>query len=192
MNKQVEISSQRLIIKTMQVEQITPEYIEGLNDPEVNKFLTAPRLKKQTKSTVKEYILGNLNSPGSLMLAICLNQEGVFIGTIRIGDISSFHYSCTVGICFFNKTYWKKGYASEALGRVVEFMFKELNLHYVEAGVYSTNIASKKLFERVGFKTQTIHKDKYRYLEDFREVIIFSKSNPDFDYSLLKITRREA
>ncbi len=186
MNKQVEISSQRLTIKTMQVGQITSEYIEGLNDPEVNKFLVGPRLHKQSFETVKDYVLGNLQSPDNLMLGFHLKKEGVFIGTIRIGDISSFHYSCNVGICLFNKKYWKQGYALEALTKCFEVIFNILRLNYVEAGVYSDNFSSMRLFERAGFDKQAVYKDKYRYLDDFKEVTIFAKTNPDFGRNQLK------
>jgi len=186
MDKQVSLVSERLLIKTMRLEDITPEYIEALNDPEVNEFLVGARIQKQTQKTVEEYVLHNLKSPQDLMLGFYLKKPRVFIGTMRIGDISNFHYSCTIGICLFNKKYWKQGYALEALKKAVDFIFQDLKLHYIEAGVYKGNFSSMKLFERAGFNVQAVYKDKYRYDFSFKEATIFTRVSDNFDFSLLK------
>lgn len=189
MKRKVRFFTERLVIKTMQIKDITLDYIRGLNDSEVNKFLVGVRIHRQTVKRVKEYVLSNLHSPQDIMLSVYLKKERVFIGTIRIAAISNFHYSCTVGICFFNKKYWKQGYALEALDKTVEFIFKGLNLHHIEAGVYSDNFSSMKLFKRAGFTVEAVYQDRFRYLNEFKEVSIFGKTNPDFNYTCLKKIR---
>lgn len=181
MKKNITLLTGRLKIKILRIDDITPEYVKGLNDPEVNKFLVNARLKKQTKKTVADFILHNLQSPNDILLGIFLKESNAFIGTIRIGDISGFHYLCNIGICFFIKKYWGKGYASEALKKICDFIFNKLKLHYIEAGVYKDNHHSMRLFKRVGFKIQASYKDKYRYQEDFRPVVIWGITNPKFN-----------
>lgn len=46
--------------------------------------------------------------------------------------------------------FWGKGIATEALVRILEFGFKELRLHRIEAGCATDNIASVKVLEKAG------------------------------------------
>ena len=186
MNNNIVLRTDRLNIKTLHINDITPEYVRGLNDPEINKFLVNVRLHKQTKNKVVKFVSDNLRSPHDILLGAFLKEDNVFIGTIRIGNVSTFHRFCTVGVCFFNRKYWGKGYASESMDKVCDYIFKKMKLHYIEAGVYSRNTASIKLFKRVGFSLSAIHPNKYRWHDNFEEVSIFHMINQNFNYELIR------
>jgi [ribosomal protein S5]-alanine N-acetyltransferase len=47
-----------------------------------------------------------------------------------------------------------KGYTSEALKCGLDFVFRELNLHRVEANIVPKNIASIRVVEKLGFKME--------------------------------------
>jgi RimJ/RimL family protein N-acetyltransferase len=178
--KKILIGSKRIYMRVLSKEDVTDRYVNGLNDPEVNKFLVNVRLNKQTKKKVKEFVACNLRSSHDILLGVFLKDEDILIGTVRVGDISYFHRLCTIGVCFFDRKYWGKGYASEAIKEASVYLFKKLKLHYIEAGVYEDNQASMKLFERAGFKAQARYEDKYRYEHDFKPVAIWGLVNPDF------------
>ncbi len=186
MNKEINLKTKRLRLKTLRVRHISDKYVDGLNDGQVNKFLVAPRQRKQTRKMVRDYVEANLKSPSGLLFGLFHKTTGDLIGTLRVHDISYFHYSCCLGICLFDKSYWGKGYGQEALNRVVRFAFKELRMHYIEAGITQGNKASVQLFKKCGFKKVATYKDKYRYDASFRPVLIFGKTNPDFNMGLLK------
>ncbi|MEL7219689.1 MAG: GNAT family protein [Bacteroidota bacterium] len=46
--------------------------------------------------------------------------------------------------------HWGSGYATEAVQAILAFGFEQLQLHRIEAGVATANIASIKVLERVG------------------------------------------
>jgi RimJ/RimL family protein N-acetyltransferase len=46
--------------------------------------------------------------------------------------------------------YWNKGYATEAVNRIVEFCFNELKLHRIQAGCAVDNVASIKVLGKAG------------------------------------------
>lgn len=190
MEKRMFITTDRLKMKVLKVSNVTEEYISSLNNPEINKFLVNVRLKRQTYRTVSDFVKMNLNSKESILLGIFIKSHNKLIGTIRIHDISYFHYSCIVGICIFNKVYWGQGYASEALKHCIKYIFETLKLHYIEAGVYKENKSSVNLFKKTGFKLKASFKNKYRHIDSFREVLIFGKINPNFDYYILKCKNR--
>jgi len=186
MNKEIHLKTKRLDIKTLRVRHISDKYVNGLNDGQVNKFLLGPRQTKQTRKTVRDYVVANLNSTSALLFGLFHKTTGDLIGTLRVHDISYFHYFCYTGICLFDRSYWAKGYGTEALKGVVRFAFKQLRMHYIEAGVYQENRSSVQLFKKCGFRKVATHRGKYRHDASFRPVLIFGKTNPDFNVGLLK------
>ncbi|HFJ9286865.1 TPA: GNAT family N-acetyltransferase, partial [Bacillus toyonensis] len=55
-----------------------------------------------------------------------------------------------------------RGYTTEALRLVVDFAFRELKLHRIEAGAMPSNIASIRVLEKVGFKKEGIAKENVK------------------------------
>lgn len=180
MNKKIVINTKNLKIRTLKPGDANSKYVKGLNDPDVNKFLDAVRKRHQTLATVKDFIQSNLKSKYSLLLGVFLDNSNELIGTIRLHDITFDHFLCYLGICFFRKKYWGRGYASEALREVVDFAFLKMKLNYIESGVYIGNNSSIKLFKKVGFTERTIYKNVYVHENKFRDVIIFGIKNSLF------------
>lgn len=50
--------------------------------------------------------------------------------------------------------YWRKGFGTEALKRILDFGFYELKLHRIEAGCAVKNTGSIKLLEKVGMQKE--------------------------------------
>lgn len=73
------------------------------------------------------------------------------IGSIALTEIvrGCFH-SCFLGYRMDHEQ-TKKGYMSEAINKMVEYAFEELQLHRVEANIIPRNIASLTVAEKNGF-----------------------------------------
>jgi Acetyltransferase (GNAT) domain len=63
---------------------------------------------------------------------------------------------------------------SEAIRRVLQYAFNELNLHSVEARVDSENISSLKVLEKIGFAREGYLKECSFNKGQFRDNVIFS------------------
>ncbi|NQX39230.1 GNAT family N-acetyltransferase [Pedobacter steynii] len=69
--------------------------------------------------------------------------------------------------------YWGKGYTTEAALALLEFGFRQLLLHRIEAGVATENAASIRVLEKIGMKREGLRrkilpirgewKDNYHY-----------------------------
>jgi len=182
------LENDRIYLRPLGTEDITDEYVIGLNDPEVNRYLEVRR-NVQTRESVEKFVISNMEDPSAIFFGIFIkNSQEPFIGTIRVHDIDYFHYTASMGICIFAKRAWKKGYALQALKLVKDYLFGLLGLHYLEAGAYAKNKSSINAFTRAGFLEWYRVKDKIRLVDSFEEGIYFSAVNPSFDMSLLTQT----
>ena len=55
-----------------------------------------------------------------------------------------------------SEDYWNKGIMSEAIRRVVDYVFRETDIIRLFATVYEYNPASMKVLEKAGFTKQAI------------------------------------
>lgn len=181
------LEDEKIFLRPLCLEDITDEYIGGLNKPDVNRYLVNVRRTRQTRESVEKFIISNIETHSSILLGIFLKDNPKpFVGTLRVSEINFFHCTASIGICLFAKRAWMKGYALKALRMVKDYLFEEIGLHYLEAGVYSENSNSISLFTKVGFSESYRVKDKYRHIDSFKEVIFFRVINPSFNLSLLK------
>lgn len=77
------------------------------------------------------------------------NRDHTFVGIIGI-DIIKPHYKNAETWYKLSPEIWGKGYATEALEKIIQFGFEELKLHRIEAGCAVDNIASYKVMEKSG------------------------------------------
>ncbi|MFJ8459446.1 GNAT family N-acetyltransferase [Lysinibacillus xylanilyticus] len=87
-------------------------------------------------------------------------QEGI-IGTIGFQEWSTEHRRAEISYALFPES-WGKGYAMEAVNRVISFGFQEMDLVRIGAIVFTENDASNKLLTKVGFEKEGILK-KYMH-----------------------------
>lgn len=84
------------------------------------------------------------------------------VGSIGISNIVFGPFrSCHLGYRL-SEGLENRGYMTEALAKVVDFCFKELSLHRIEANVMPRNSGSKRVLEKLGFEYEGLGK---RYLK---------------------------
>ena len=180
------LTGDRICLKMATSADISEEYIDGLNDPAVNRFLVEVKNRRQTRESVAVFIEENRLDPLSILFSINISQDqSPFIGTVRLYGISEYHWCATVGICIFRKASWGQGYGTEALNLVRGFAFNEMGLHYLEAGVYPENAGSLAIFKKSGFVDSYHIRQKYRYDNRFVDVVMLGAVNPSFDIKKL-------
>ena len=86
-----------------------------------------------------------------------LKSVGEIIGGIGLDQIDKFQGIGSVGY-WLGQEYWRKGYGSEALERVLDFAFNELKLRRVNAEIFAGNPSSGKLLEKFGAKKEGIQR----------------------------------
>lgn len=94
-----------------------------------------------------------------IKLAICLNENDRYIGNVYMTDIDMLKRSCHSHVLIGEKDCWGKGYAREALLMVIDYMFKERNIHRIQANILESNIQSLKMHEKCGYKIEGLMRD---------------------------------
>ncbi len=165
------IFSKNLFLRPLRVEDVTRDYILALRDEEVVRF-TEARYTRWTKSKVLDYVK-NVNVPfQSQLIGIFLKENKKHIGNIRLLAFSKINKRVALGIMIFDKRQWFKGYGTESLTTICDYIFKVLGFHKICAAYYSINKASHKTFKKVGFKVEGVLKDHSmfngRYIDSIR------------------------
>jgi ribosomal-protein-alanine N-acetyltransferase len=112
--------------------------------------------------------------------AITLKSNSKLIGTICYWNIQKEHYRAEVGYVL-HPDYWGKGIMQEALLKVINYGFKVINLHSIEANVNPGNAASIKLLEKNKFVREAYFKENYFYNGKFLDTVIYSLLNAEHE-----------
>ena len=105
---------------------------------------------------------------------IILVDENRLIGDMGINFTNHNNMQAEIG-CTLHKDYQKKGYATEALKAMVDYLFRTLDKHRIIASVDPRNTASIRLIERLGFRKEAYFKESYYLRGDWVDDIIYAK-----------------
>ncbi|NQX84359.1 MAG: GNAT family N-acetyltransferase [Flavobacteriaceae bacterium] len=147
------LNTERLILR--KIEESDSEVILFLrSDKTINKFIERPENRKIKNISDAMAYIKKINQETknkiSFSWGITLKNDPKIIGTICLWNFSENYKIAEVGYDL-NPVFQRKGIMSEALIRVVDFGFNELNLDNIEAYTDVENEKSKKLLAKNGF-----------------------------------------
>ncbi len=90
---------------------------------------------------------------------VIANYSDVTLGLIDLFDFDFKNKRAGIGILVNNIDDRLKGYGEEALKLLVNYSFKHLGLHQLYCNISEENLASIKLFSKLGFKEVGLKKD---------------------------------
>ena len=148
----IRIETKRLILRNLKVGDVTEEYVNWLNDPDINRYISTAN-SMQTNYSCIAYVESFEGRNDVALVGIFLKDENIHIGNLSLFPPIDWHNKkASVGITIGRKEYLGMGYATEGLNAIKEYCFNSLKLHHLWAGVNTDNITSIKLFLRCGFK----------------------------------------
>ncbi|MDH5771520.1 MAG: GNAT family N-acetyltransferase [Rhodospirillaceae bacterium] len=126
---------------------VTQKYADGINRPEVAKFLVGKNKSRETVQTVTSFVKENRESGNSIIFGLFI--DGNHCGNIRLHDIAD--KNAWMGIAIFGKNLTGKGWGSKAIKATANAVFKTIGIENIFAGIDPENIASIKAFQNAGF-----------------------------------------
>jgi len=124
------------------------KYTEWLNDPEVSKYFISYSQMVSIESE-KEILIKLCKGHNYGIIDIETNE---LIGNCGYESIDNIDQIAEVGLFIGNKTFWNKGYGTEALSLLIDYGFKALNLNNIMLKVLENNKGAIKCYEKIGFK----------------------------------------
>ena len=146
------------MIKTnrLHIRELTSADIDKVHElhslPETDEFNTLgiPETIQTTEKILEGWLTMQKEKPrNAYVFGIDKSDDNNFVGLIAL-NLGKVNYR-TAEVWFkIHKDFWRKGYTTEALTKVLDFGFNNLKLHRIEAGCAVENIASIKVLEKVG------------------------------------------
>ena len=148
-------------LRPINTNDISQLYVDGLNDPEVHRFLVAAKKKKQDHKSISKYVKKNWESNDTILFGFFLDD--ILRGTIRLHDIVD--KKSFIGIVIFDKKIWGMKWGRKILIAISNFAYRELDMKEIKAGIEFNNHKSARLFLSAGYSIDESYlgKDKFIY-----------------------------
>ena len=111
-----------------------------------------------------------------LRLLIFENNSSISVGMIDLFDFEPKHKRVGIGI-LISPQFENKGYATEALKLLINYVFKHLDAHQIYANITENNLKSISLFKNQGFIKAGIKKDWTFADGEFKNEVLYQLIN---------------
>jgi len=158
----------RLALRSFQDSDLEP-FLAYRNDPEVAKYQSwdVPYPRESGLQFIELMKTASLQRQGEwVQLSLELKSTHQMIGDVAFCAMVYDGQQALMGYSLA-RSYWRKGYAFEAVTALLNYLFEERGLHRVIAECDVENMASWKLLEKLGFRREaylvenTYFKGKY-------------------------------
>lgn len=179
---QLHLSTERLIVRHVSLDDAVAMY-KYRSDNETSKYLS---LHPTSEKDLVDFIgktERSINIPGSWYQVViekqCPHQLIGDIGIHFMEGAGCSNQQVEIGYTL-DKNYRKKGYATEALSAILDFLFFELKKHRVSASIDPRNQDSVKLIQRLGFRKEAHHIKSLFFQGKWVDDLIFAMLNNEW------------
>jgi 8-oxo-dGTP diphosphatase len=171
----------RLILRCFE-EKDTRALVHLLKDKQISEMtarIPYPYTLEDAKSWI-EKSLGGIQRGKSVNLAIIRRKDQVFLGGIGLEDEIGY---------WLGVDYWGQGFMTEAVKALLHFAFVTLKLEKIIGSAKEINIASRKIFEHMGFRETGGKPCSSRALEGTLPAITYELTSHEFLSAFYAIKR---
>lgn len=156
------------------------------SDPEICKFQSflSFTLEDSKKFLVEQREL-EFGKPGEwVQTGIVLKETQKLIGDFALQPELEQPKTIEIGATL-NTPYQGKGFAKEALSRVIEYLFSENETHRIIGVLDTENHASRKLCESLNFRREAEHKKSYwdEKMNEWRDEYVYAMLKEEWELS---------
>ena len=148
-----QLETERLILRRVSVSDYEEAFNNWCSNPNVSKY-TLWNTHSSAEITARLFKIWEdaYDQNDTFRWGVVLKDTNELIGTIDVASKDWIKYGTVeVGYCYGEK-YWHKGYATEALKRVIKFLFEEVDLDLIYATYMELNPNSGKVMKSAGMK----------------------------------------
>ena len=174
------IETNRLILRYMQVSDTHDIFVNINHDKDVLLYFI-DKYKEREEDMVLDKVIQYCLDNQRYIFAIELKETHEVIGMI-LQCSSPNHIFTTSEVGFaIGKKHWNKGYTTEAMQAMIDFLFKS-GVHKVVASHIVENVASKRVMEKCHMLYEGKRKEELFYRDQFFDVEYYYLINPCSNY----------
>lgn len=157
------LETDRLILRKIKKEDAYQAFENWTNDELVTRYVTW-NPHKNVENTLKLFEIweNNYEMEHTYKWIVELKDTGEVIGTIDVVRKNIEQKTAEIGYCYGSK-YWNKGYGTEALKKVLDFLFNEVGFEVIYACHVIDNVGSGRVMEKAGLIYEATL--KYRWVD---------------------------
>ncbi len=172
----MKLETHRLIIRPISLTD-KHEIFAYRCDAETNRYQGwVPKTVQDVEAFIQK-VSKQVNVPETWFQCAILKKESQkIIGDVGIHFFDRDNKQAGIG-CTLNKAYHNRGYATESLSSIIDYLFSELHKHRLIVSIDPENKASIRLVERLGFRKEA------HFIES---ILVNGKWVDDIVYALLR------
>jgi [ribosomal protein S5]-alanine N-acetyltransferase len=147
------LPGEQVLLKPFRARDISPEYVDWLNDTLVVKY-SNQRFTNHSLESCKAYLAtfdGTLNR----FIKIVQKDDGRFVGTMTV-YVSTPHQTVDVGILIGCPSVWGKGVGQDSWNTLLRWLLEQPSVRKITAGAMRCNKAMVKIMERSGMILEAV------------------------------------
>lgn len=137
-----------------------PQALKYFNDAEVKRNTMPGIPYLYTLEDEKKWYEANSASNDTYTFAIERLEDNKYIGGCGVNEIDWKNSKVVVGIAIGDREFWNKGYGSDAMQILIEFIFEQMNINKIKLNVYSFNQRAIRCYEKCGFKREGVLREE--------------------------------
>jgi [ribosomal protein S5]-alanine N-acetyltransferase len=170
----MELNTPRLLLREFRASDHDAAHAFA-SDTEVTRYTDwGPNSRQDTTAFLTEVVRGSRSRPRRRFGLAVVNREAeILIGSIELRITSASHQRGEIGYVL-NRSWWGRGYASEAATTLLHFGFDELGLHKITAACDPGNAASARVLTKIGMQREGHLRDQLRIRGQWRDRLIYA------------------
>lgn len=173
-----ELRTERLILKKMTVTD-SSSLFKIWSDPEVTKFMNINNFNDEKQAAQMIELLDKLSQENkAIRYSIYHLESEQIIGSCGYNLLDFENSKAEIGY-ELGKEYWRNGFATEVILKLLDYAFNTLHFNRIEAKVEPANTNSIRLLEKLNFQFEGTLRKSERSKDTFIDLNLYSKLTTD-------------
>jgi len=158
-------------------------YVKDLiNKSEIKKYLSPGIPFPYTLEDELKFYESISANNDTYTFAIEAKEDEELIGGCGINAIDWKNSTATVGIFIGKEGFLSKGYGTDAMKILINFIFNEMNINKIKLDVYSFNVRAINCYEKLGFKKEGTLRNEIFREGKYHDILVYGMFKDEFKY----------
>lgn len=153
-----------------------PDDVDGVfalfSDPSVMRYWSRPPMTQRDEAAASIAEMEEAFAERDKINWVIVDKDDAVIGTCTLFRFDVRHRRAELGYAL-RSDHWGKGLAREAVGVALDWAFRALSLHRIEADIDPRNEGSRRILQRLGFSSEGLLRERYFVGEQVSDTEIF-------------------